>query len=102
MKAEFQIDSNDLKKIASAVVKELKPWLPSKKPNDEIPFTVKTLAVYLSVSPQWVYDRVSLNEIPHIKMGKFPRFRKSTIDEWLDSQKIPAVSQLTSKLKVIK
>ena len=103
MKAELKIDSTSIvNEIVSRVVKELKPMLLYEKQEDELLLTVESLAEYLSVSMQWVYTRVNLNEIPHIKMGKFPRFRKPTIDEWLDSQKIPAVSQLTSKLKVIK
>ena len=103
MKAELQIDSKDIvNEIASRVVKELKPLLLYQKQEDELLLTVESLAEYLSVSMQWVYTRVNLNEIPHIKIGKFTRFKQSAIDKWLDSQKIPAVSQLTSKLKVIK
>ena len=104
MKAELSFNSEELiNKIAVEVVKAVKPLLSANKPEDDNSLlSVESLAAYLSVSKQWVYERISLNEIPHIKMGKFPRFRKSTIDEWLDSQKIPAVSQLTSKLKVIK
>ena len=103
MKAEMQIDSSELaSEIVSAVLKELKPLISDMRQEEEILFSVESLAEYLSVSKQWVYDRVSLNEIPHIKMGKFPRFKQSAIDKWLDSQRIPAVSQLTSKLKVIK
>ena len=49
---------------------------------------------YLHVSHQWVYERVHLKEIPHIKMGKFPRFRKSEIDRWLETLKIPVSSTL--------
>ncbi len=48
-------------------------------------FSVETLAKYLQVSKQWVYERVHLKEIPHIKMGKFPRFKKREIDIWLES-----------------
>tara|TARA_B100000315_G_C14253928_1_gene441015 strand:- start:253 stop:564 length:312 start_codon:yes stop_codon:yes gene_type:complete len=103
MKAEFKIDSKDIvNEIVSAVVKELKPLISDFKQEEEILFTVRSLAEYLSVSKQWVYERISLNEIPCYKIGKFPRFRKSAIDDWLSSHKIPAVSQLTSKLKVIK
>ena len=104
MKAELSFNSEELiNKIAVEVVKAVKPLLSANKPEDDNSLlSVESLAAYLSVSKQWVYERVSLNEIPHIKMGKFPRFRKSNIDEWLDSQEIPAVSQLTGKLKVIK
>tara|TARA_Y100000294_G_scaffold177314_1_gene202258 strand:- start:1514 stop:1825 length:312 start_codon:yes stop_codon:yes gene_type:complete len=103
MKGEIQLDSSELaSKIVTAVVKELKPLMSDLRQEEEILFTAESLAEYLSVSKQWVYGRVKLNEIPHIKVGKFPRFKRSTIDEWLESQNVPAVSHLTSKLKVIK
>lgn len=102
MKAELQFDTSELvKEIAQEVIKAIKPLLTGKAQDDTI-FTVKTLAKYLEVSDQWVYERVHLKEIPHIKMGKFPRFKKSDIDQWLGSINIPSINLLPRRLKVIK
>ena len=104
MKVELHIDSDELVKgIAAAVLKELKPLLPvDRSENDNSLLTVESLAAFLSVSKQWVYERITLNEIPFFKVGKFPRFKKTEIDAWLKSQKVPAISSLTKKLRVIK
>ena len=104
MKAELSFNSEELiNKIAVEVVKAVKPLLSANKPEDDNSLlSVESLAAYLSVSKQWVYERVSLNEIPHIKIGKFPRFKKTDIDKWIESQKIPAMNLNSKKLKVIK
>ena len=85
MKVELQIDSDDLVKgIAASVLKELKPLLPvDRSEDDNSLLTVESLAAYLSVSKQWVYEKVHCNEIPYYKVGKYPRFKKEKIDDWL-------------------
>ncbi|OGP65386.1 MAG: hypothetical protein A3K22_04510 [Deltaproteobacteria bacterium RBG_16_42_7] len=102
MRAELNIDTQEIiREITSEVIKAIKPLLNGKAEDDTI-YTVKTLAEYIGVSSQWVYERVHLKEIPYIKMGKFPRFKKADIDKWLDSLKTPAVNYLSRPLKAVK
>ena len=103
MKAEINIDTQEIvKEIAQEVTKAIRPLLVRNTPIDDTLFSVETLSKYLDVSPQWVYERVHLKEIPYIKMGKFPRFKKSDVDKWLDSHKTPAINPMSRRLKVIK
>ena len=44
------------------------------------------LASYLKVNKQWVYQKVHSKGIPHFHVGKYPRFRKSIIDKWLENE----------------
>jgi excisionase family DNA binding protein len=100
---KIEIDNTKLiNDIVEKVVEELKPLLSDNITTEDNLFTVITLALHLHVSEQWVYDRVSLNEIPYMKMGKFLRFRKSEIDKWLDKMKTPAIQPLSNKLKVVR
>lgn len=102
MKAELNIDTKELvREITREVVKAVRPALQEKAADDNL-YTVKTLAKYLEVSDQWVYERVHLKEIPHLKVGKFPRFRRRDIDSWLESLKIPVVSALSRPFKAVK
>ena len=102
MKAEININTNALvSEITLEVKGAIKHLLRETSENDTL-FTVETLAKYLQVSKQWVYERVHLKEIPYIKMGKFPRFRMGEIDNWLDDMKTPAVQPLSKPLKAIK
>ncbi len=93
MKAELTLDTQELiRQITQEVIKAITPLLvKNKTEEDDTLLTVKTLARYLGVSDQWVYERVHLHEIPFIKLGKFPRFRKSDIDRWLDTLKVPPI-----------
>ena len=73
MKAEININTDELvSKIVQDITDVIIPKLATKLRRDDNLFTVETLAKYLKVSKQWVYERVHLKEIPYIKMGKFP------------------------------
>jgi excisionase family DNA binding protein len=91
MKAEIQIETEQLgNEIVKRVLNGLKTQR-SEELEDTL-FTVETLAEYLQLSKQWVYERVQFKEIPYMKVGKLLRFRKSAIDKWLDGFKVPAAS----------
>ena len=102
---KIEIDDNELvEAIVEKVTARLKPsFAASIKSNscDEL-LTVESLAKYLTVSKQWVYERVHLNEIPFIKMKKFPRFKKLEIDKWLDTMKTHTMQPFTGSLKMVK
>jgi len=100
VKAELTLDTAELiRQITHEVIRAITPLLVKAEGEEDTLFTVKTLARYLGVSDQWVYERVHLHEIPLIKMGKFPRFRKSDIDRWLDSLKTPPIHPLSRPWK---
>jgi excisionase family DNA binding protein len=102
MQINFEIDHKELvKDIAQEVIKSLKPNLKVKAEDDRL-YSVKSLAKYLGVSDQWVYERIKFKEIPHIKIGKFPRFKKADINKWLEEQKVPAINPLSGVLKALK
>lgn len=50
--------------------------------------TVAEIASVLKVPVSWVYERTRRSggdRIPHIKLGKYLRFRWAAVREWLDS-----------------
>ncbi len=70
--------------IVEKVVEQLTPLLKhNSKSSDNELMDVQGLADYLKVKRQWVYEKTHLNIIPYYKVGKYPRYRKSKIDEWL-------------------
>jgi excisionase family DNA binding protein len=52
--------------------------------NDEI-MTIDELAVYVKVSKSTLYKLVQGGKVPGQKIGKHWRFRRETIDRWLDA-----------------
>jgi excisionase family DNA binding protein len=51
---------------------------------DEI-MTLEEVARYLKLKPQTVYKWAQEGQIPGAKLGKEWRFRRSILDEWIDS-----------------
>lgn len=54
---------------------------------DDTWMKTKALEVYLDVTRDWIYDRVAQRDIPHTKIGRLLRFRKSEIDAWLEANR---------------
>jgi len=56
---------------------------------------VKDIAVFLSVPVSWVYERTRRrgNErIPHFKLGKYLRFSRSEIIDWVHQQRVNSLA----------
>ncbi|MDX9971594.1 MAG: helix-turn-helix domain-containing protein [FCB group bacterium] len=47
--------------------------------------TVEDVAKYLKLKPQTVYKWAQEGQIPGAKLGKEWRFRRSILDEWIDT-----------------
>ncbi len=58
--------------------------------------TVPQLANELGLSRQTIYQYVAARKIPFIKIGKSVRFRPGEISDWIDGQRIQAVSSSDS------
>jgi excisionase family DNA binding protein len=48
-------------------------------------FTIDELAEYLKVSKSTLYKLAQAGKVPGQKVGKHWRFRRATIDQWLDA-----------------
>lgn len=102
MKAELNIDTQELvREITHEVIKAVMPLLKHKTEVDNI-FTVKTLAQYLGVSQKWVYERVQFKEIPFYKLNGNVRFSKKDIALWMETHKTPAINTLSRPFKTVK
>jgi len=54
--------------------------------DEEALLTVPELAQALRVPPSWVYDKTRKNTIPHLKVGKYRRFKISEVLAYLEKQ----------------
>lgn len=45
--------------------------------------TVKEVATMLNVRPSWVYAKVASREIPHMHVGRYPRFDVGEVIAWV-------------------
>ena len=56
-------------------------------PNPERLLTVLELAQLTGLPVSWVYSKVAYQEIPHLRLGKYRRFRLSEVQAWLEAQR---------------
>jgi excisionase family DNA binding protein len=49
-------------------------------------FTVRELAQYLRMKPLTIYKHASAGKLPGFKVGSHWRFKKKTIDQWIEGQ----------------
>ncbi len=96
----MKFEPEELNQLADAVsekvLAKVKPLLLNKdngKGGDAL-LSVEGLAEYLGVEKEWVYSHVK--EIPHSKVGRFPRFRKAEIDKWLEGNRAPMMPSIPS------
>jgi excisionase family DNA binding protein len=45
--------------------------------------TAQEVAERLGVTPAWVWTQTRAGLIPHVRLGRYRRFREEAIDEWL-------------------
>ena len=50
--------------------------------------TVQELAEYLRMKPLTIYKHVTVGKIPGFKVGSHWRFKKETIDKWINDQEV--------------
>ncbi len=44
---------------------------------------VDDVARYIGMTADWVYREVRAGRMPHIRLGRYVRFRRESIDAWL-------------------
>jgi excisionase family DNA binding protein len=90
------LEPEDIQAIADAVAARLHLVMPANASGntEEENFDVPALAAYLKVDKSWVYKQVQLKTIPHFHVGRYPRFKKSTIDKWTRENATPAVGSM--------
>jgi excisionase family DNA binding protein len=98
MEAKLNLDTQELaKEISQEVIKAIRTLI-AREPEGEEVWSVKETAEYLGMSADWVYKQVGLKTIPHYKVGDKPKFKKSQIEKWLNSNMIQPVSPIKSVL----
>jgi len=46
--------------------------------------TAEEVASVLRVTPAWVYAQTRRRRIPHLRLGRYVRYRREALDEWIE------------------
>jgi excisionase family DNA binding protein len=60
---------------------------------------IRQASQYLGVSPDTLYKYVNEQKIPAFKLGNRWRFKKTTLDQWMDEKSMEAEPEAQSKKK---
>ena len=61
--------------------------LPSKRTRSRDPLLVASeVAELLRVTTAWVYAATRANRLPHVRLGRYVRYRRSAILAWLAAE----------------
>jgi excisionase family DNA binding protein len=53
--------------------------------------TAQQVAKLLEVDPSWVYQETRAGRLPHVRLGRYRRFRLGAIERWIeDHERGPA------------
>jgi excisionase family DNA binding protein len=53
--------------------------------------TAQQVADLLEVDPSWVYQETRVGRLPHVRLGRYRRFRLGAIERWIeDHERGPA------------
>lgn len=56
------------------------------------------LARYIGMTTDWIYREVRAGRMPHIRLGRYVRFRRESIDAWLAArERGPATDRARSR-----
>jgi excisionase family DNA binding protein len=47
---------------------------------------VSDVAAVLGVRRMWVYAHAASGDLPHLRIGRFIRFRRADLDDWLQTR----------------
>jgi excisionase family DNA binding protein len=58
---------------------------PAAEPRSRL-LEAEEVARYLGMRTDWVYREVRAGRLPHIRLGRAVRFRRESIEAWLESR----------------
>ena len=61
--------------------------------------TADEVAALLQVTPAWVYAETRRRRIPHLRLGRYVRYRRSALQGWMEEIERSSVSQRPSHLR---
>ena len=66
--------------------------------GDEL-LTLAEAAAFLKVPKSWIYERTRSGGIPHLKLGKYLRFPRADLLQWIETQRRSASKKAVSEVQ---
>jgi excisionase family DNA binding protein len=53
-------------------------------PPDDRLLTAEEVAAFMRVTRSWVYAETRRDGLPHVRLGRYVRYRRSAIERWME------------------
>ena len=84
------VTRNDIAKMQESLLKAMEAML---HPEQRY-LSFEQAVVYLKTTERSLADRVRSREIPHIKDGKFTKFKREDLDAYMESRRVMPIEEL--------
>ncbi|MGP0037326.1 MAG: helix-turn-helix domain-containing protein [Solirubrobacteraceae bacterium] len=74
------------------------PALPEPVSTPDTLLTAEEVAALLQVTCAWVYAQTRRHQIPHLRLGRYVRYRRTAIETWIeDVERSSAIARRSSR-----
>ena len=84
------VTCNDLERMKESIIKAMHAMMHPADPY----LSFEQAVVYLKTTERSLADRVRAREIPHIKDGKFTKFKREDLDAYMESRRVMPIEEL--------
>lgn len=81
---------NDLERMQQSILKAMENMF---HPQEKY-LSFDQAVIYLKTTERSLADRVRSREIPHIKDGKFTKFKREDLDAYMESRRIVPIDEI--------
>jgi len=91
---KIEIEDTDIQRIAERVAALLRSKPDNTKVSQIQPLMdTHGVARYLCVDISWINKAVSEKRIPYVKVGKYNKFKKDVIDDWIAQNTVRPIGE---------
>ncbi len=84
------VTRNDIAKMRNDIIQAMHAMMHPAEPY----LSFEQAVEYLKTTERSLADRVRAREIPHIKDGKFTKFKREDLDAYMESRRVMPIEEL--------
>lgn len=73
------------------------PGVPDALSAPDVLLTAEEVAALLQVSCAWVYAQTRRQRIPHLRLGRYVRYRREALDAWMRQVEMTSTSPASAR-----
>jgi excisionase family DNA binding protein len=71
--------------------------VPESLPASDTLLTAEEVAALLQVTCAWVYEQTRRHRIPHLRLGRYVRYRREALDVWMRQIEMTSSSPVSTR-----